>query len=73
MRNFFWSVFGHISRSVILSNQLESRKSRPEVLYDKVVLKKFGKFTKEYLSRSLFLKKVAGIKPATLLKNKLRH
>ena len=58
----------NVERSV-----LESRKSRTGVLYKKVALKKFGKFTKKYLCRSLFFKKVAGIRPETLLKKKLRH
>ena len=37
------------------------------------VLKNFAKFTKKHLRQSLFLNKVAGLSPATLLKKRLWH
>ena len=39
----------------------------------KRVLKNFAKFTGENLCWSLFVKKVAGLTPATLLKRRLQH
>ena len=49
------------------------RSSRPELFCKKVVLKNFAKFTEKHLCWSLFSSKVADVRPATLLKNKLRH
>ena len=37
------------------------------------VLKKFAKFTGQHLSWSFFFNKVAGLRPATLLKKRLWH
>ena len=37
----------------------------------KVVLKIFAKFKGKHLSQNLFFKKVAGLKPASLLKKRL--
>ena len=39
----------------------------------KGVLRNFAKFTGKHLCQSLFLNKVAGLKPATLLKKRLWH
>ena len=39
----------------------------------KGVLKNFAKFTGKHLCQSLFFNKVAGVKPATLLKKRLWH
>ena len=47
------------------------RSSRPEVFSKKGVLRIFAKFTGKHLCQSLFLNKVAGHRPATLLKKKL--
>ena len=47
------------------------RSSRPEELYKKGVLRNFAKFTGKQLCRSFFLNKVAGLRPATLLKKTL--
>ena len=44
------------------------RSSRPEVFCEKGVLKNFTKFTGKYLCWSLLFNKVAGLRPATLLK-----
>ena len=39
----------------------------------KGLLKNFAEFTGKYLSQSLFFNKVAGLRPATLLKKRLWH
>ena len=44
-----------------------------EIFYKKGALKKFARFKGKYLSRSTFLKKVAGVRSATLSKNILQH
>ena len=44
------------------------RSSRPEVLCKKGVLRNFTKFTGKHLCQNLFFNKVAGLRPATLLK-----
>ena len=46
--------------------------SRPEVFCKKGFLKNFAKFTGKHLHQSLFFK-VAGLRPATLLKKRLWH
>ena len=43
------------------------------VLYKKGILKKFAKLTGKHLCQSLFFKKVKGVRPGTLLKNRLWH
>ena len=48
---------------------LTSRSSCPEVFYKKGVLRNFAKFTGKHLCQSLFFNNVAGLRPATLLKN----
>ena len=49
------------------------RSSRPEVFCKKGVLRNFAKFTGKHLCQSLFFNKVAGLRPATLLKKRLWH
>ena len=49
------------------------RSSRPEVFCKKGVLRNFAKFTEKHLCQSLFFNKVAGLRPATLLKKRLWH
>ena len=49
------------------------RTSRPEVFCKNSVIKNFSKFTIKHLHQSLFFNKVAGFKPATLLKKRLWH
>ena len=44
------------------------RNSRPEVFRNKGVLRSFAKFKGKHLGQSLFFNKVAGLRPATLLK-----
>ena len=49
------------------------RSSRPEVFCKKGVLRNFTKFTGRHLYQSLLFNKVAGLRPATLLKKRLWH
>ena len=49
------------------------RSSRPEVFCKKGVLKNFTKCTGKHLCQSFFFNKVAGLRPATLLKMRLWH
>ena len=49
------------------------RSSRPEVFCKKGVLRNFAKFTGKHLCQSLFYNKVAALRPATLLKERLWH
>ena len=43
------------------------------MLYKKSVLRNFTKFTGKHLCQSFFFNKVAGLRPATLLKKRLWH
>ena len=52
---------------------VSDRSSRPKVFCKKGVLRNFTKFTGKHLCQSLFFKKVAGLRPATLLKKRLWH
>ena len=47
------------------------QKQPPEVFYKRSVLRYFTKFTGKHLCQSLFFNKVAGLRPATLLKKRL--
>ena len=49
------------------------RSSRLEVFCRNGVVKNFAKFTGKHLCQSLFFNKVAGLRPATLLKKRLWH
>ena len=49
------------------------QKQPPEVLYKKCVLKNMAKFLEKHLYLSLVFNKVTGLRPATLLKNRLWH
>ena len=49
------------------------QKQPPEVFYKKGVLRNFAKFTEKHLCQRLFLNKVAGQRPETLLKKSLWH
>ena len=48
-----------------------ARSSRPELFCKKGVLRNFPKFTGKHLCQSLIFNKVAGLRPATLLKKRL--
>ena len=52
---------------------LNVKSSRPEAFCKKGVLENFAKLTGKHLCQSLFFNKVAGLRPATLLKKKLWH
>ena len=47
--------------------------SRPGVICKKGVARNFAKFTGKHLCQSLFFNKMAGLRPATLLKKRLWH
>ena len=47
------------------------RSSHPEVFSHKGVLENFAKLTGKHLCQSLFFNKVAGLRPATLVKRRL--
>ena len=49
------------------------QKQSLKVFCEKDVLKKFAKFTGKHLNWILFLNKVAGLRPTTLLKKRLQH
>ena len=49
------------------------RSSGLELFCKRCVLKNFAKFTGKHLCQSLFFNKVAGLRPATLLKKRLWH
>ena len=49
------------------------RSSRPEVFCKNDVLRNFAKFTRKHLCESFFFNKVAGLRPAILLKKRLTH
>ena len=52
---------------------LKGRSSRPEVFCKKGVLRNFAKFKGKHPCQRLFFNKVAGFRPATLLKKSLWH
>ena len=66
-----WMVFEALNKTIF--NLWISRESRPEMCCKKGVFKNFVKFTGTHLRRGLFLNKVAGLRPATLLKKRLWH
>ena len=57
----------------VASFEKSVRSSHWKFFIKAVLLKNFTIFTGKYLCRSLFLNKVEGLSPATLLKKKLRH
>ena len=69
------SILHHVQKAQykdFLIRLFLSRSSHSEAFCKKFVLKNFAKFTGKQLCHSLFLKKVVGLRPATLLK-KLWH
>ena len=48
-------------------------KQPPEVFYKKGIFKNFSKCAGQHLYRRSFLNKIAGVRPTTLLKKRLRH
>ena len=66
-------VFCHILSSRMCTKLQIYRSSRPVVFCKKGLLKNFAKFTGKHLCQSLFFNKVAGLRPASLLKKRLWH
>ena len=56
-----------------LAKKTNNRSSRREVFCEKGVLRNFAKFTRKHLCQGPFFNKVAGLRPATLLKKRLCH
>ena len=83
----FWVYFfaeqlfsKHTSQVLFQNNKQElflkstlSRSSHRRCSVTRGVLGNFGKFTGKHLCQSLFFNKVAGLRPATLLKKRLWH
>ena len=63
--------FGNDSKFKILTATIRSTHQRCSM--KKGVLRNFTKFTGKHLCQSLFFDKVAGLRPATLLKKRLWH
>ena len=68
---FFASVFSFCGTFLLII--ISNRSSRPEGFCKKGFLRNFTKFTGKHLCQSLFFNKVAGLRPATLLKKRLWH
>ena len=72
--SFSKSIFPVSKRTFTLSccfKLMSFRSSRPDVFYEKGFLKNYAKFTRKHLCWSLFLNKVAGLRPAALFKKRL--
>ena len=52
-------------------NSSNNQKQPPQVFYKKGILNNFTKFTGKRLCQGLFLHKIAGLRPAALLKKRL--
>ena len=65
--------FNTFLTNVPISYSLKTGSSHWRYSVRKDVLKIFAKFTEKHLCRSPFFNKVAGLKPATLLKKRLWH
>ena len=59
--------------NIFYVNKVNDRSSLLEVFCGKSVLRNFAKFTRKHLFQSLFFDKVAGQRPAALLKMRLRR
>ena len=57
-------------KSIFFLPLIKHRSSLPEVFCKRGVLKNFTKLTGKHLCRSLFLNKVAGLRPANSLKKR---
>ena len=56
-----------------IQNPFKCQKQSSGGILKKDVLRNFAKFTGKHLRQSLSFNKVAGLRPATLLKKRLRH
>ena len=70
LQNFPKNILRHLNLGAVL---VWHRSSRPEMFCKKGVLRNFAKFTGKHLCQSLFSNKVAGPRPAILLKRRLLH
>ena len=72
---FTWQQGEESGRFLFSSKDSDSffRSSRPDVFHKKGVLRNFAKSTRKHLCQSFFFNKVAGLRPATLLKKTLWH
>ena len=68
-----YRLSSNIPHVISLGNVGLDRSSHQKCSARKGVLKYFTKFTEKHLYQSLFLNKVAGLRPATLLKKSLWH
>ena len=66
-----WKRLCSTSRTDLTSFLRDFEKQPQEVFYDKRLFRNFTKFTGKHLCQSSFFNKVAGLKPATLLKKRL--
>ena len=76
LRNDTWSRRSFINVSEWFNGILNRciwciRSSRPEAFFKKGLLRSFAKFTGKHLCQSFFLNKIAGLRPETLLKERL--
>ena len=72
---FFESQFKYCLRfgCFVAEEPIIGRSSRPKMFCKKGVLRNFAKFAGKHMFQSLFFNKVAGLRPVTLLKNRLWH
>ena len=64
---------GYKGLDVDIKSRIISRRSHPDVLCKKSILKNFTKFTGKHPGWSLFFSKVPSWRPATLLKKRLQY
>ena len=62
-----------MSSSLYIFSIIKNRSNRSKVFCEKGSPRNFAKFTGKHLWQSLFFNKVAGLRPATLLKKRLWH
>ena len=68
---FDWIIFVCLTTNNLWIKHVQ--KQPPGVLYEKRSSLKFRKFIRKHLCQSLFLSKVAGLRPATIFKKRLWH
>ena len=67
-----WTLFSHITKKIDLKkNWIFVQKQAPELHYENGVLSNYAKFTGKRLYQSLFLNKVADLRPTVLSKKRL--
>ena len=67
----FFMIF--LRKLMFINDDYMLKSSLSEVFYKKGVLRNFTKFKGKHLCQSLFFNKVTGLRPATLLKERLWH